>query len=165
MDLLEFIDRFPTENECMNHFLACRTKAGVHCKKCGSDEMFWILKTSQYKCRQCGNNQSIKVGTVMEHSNLPIKHWFITIFLLSSREGMITAEEIQDKLGSGESSQIRSMLQNLKFCFDKLDSKNSFDELLYLAVSVHHLLPLPVKKETTCLARYQLGSVSTDRIT
>jgi hypothetical protein len=75
---------------------------------------------------------NIKAGTVMENSKLPIKHWFVAIALLTSSPERYSINEILEKIGDADSSQISLMFVSLK---RKTPTNLSFDQLLYDCVN------------------------------
>lgn len=154
MNLFDFIKRFPTENDCLSYFIATRQRAGTKCTNCGNNNLCWSAETDQFECQKCQNRLGIKSGTAMENSKLPIKHWFMTIFLLTSNYKIQTVNEIQEKLGGGEFEQIKAMLKSLMICLDQVENKNSFEELLFASVKnqKHHPI-ISRNNDIKCLAR------------
>lgn len=132
MDLLEFLEKFPGENECLEYFIATRLKAGITCLVCGSTSHKWVPGPNQFECNDCCNRINIKTGTLMEKSQLPIKQWFVAIALLTSSPERYSINEILEKFGDADSSQISLMLVSLK----RIAPTNlSFDQLLYDCVN------------------------------
>lgn len=135
MNLFDFIERFPQENDCLEYFISIRKKTGVVCRKCGSSNQIWLAATKQFECKQCENRINIKSGTVMENSKLPIKYWFMAIHLLTSATETFTIAEIQKKLGCEDIEQVNEMLENLNRCLCKTGNSCSFDQLLFACVA------------------------------
>jgi hypothetical protein len=42
MNILSFMEEFPTESACKSHFKTQREQEGVICKKCGSTHQYWL---------------------------------------------------------------------------------------------------------------------------
>ncbi|MBI9039194.1 MAG: transposase [Bacteroidales bacterium] len=135
MDLLNFIERFQDENDCFEYFKSIREKSGIICKKCGHNKHIWLAGKVQFECKQCGNRISIKSGTVMENSKLPIKCWFITIHILTSSKKTFSALEIQRYLGYPEYKSVCEMLHNLHLVMDKGSNEYTFKGLLFACVN------------------------------
>jgi DNA-directed RNA polymerase subunit RPC12/RpoP len=131
MNLLDFIERFPGENDCLEYFIAIREKASVVCEKCCHNKHNWLAGNDQFECEQCGNRISIKSGTVMENSKLPIKYWFITIHILTSSQKTFSASELQKKLGYPEYEPVGEMLGNLNTLTGKIADEYTFERLLF----------------------------------
>lgn len=133
MDLLEFLEKFPGENECLEYFIATQLKAGITCLECGCTSHKWVPGPEQFECNQCGNRINIKSGTMMEKSKLPIKHWFVAIALLTTYSEA-SIEEILIKLGPAEFNQVKDMIKVLKLCREKVGDESTFDRLLLACV-------------------------------
>ena len=57
-----------------------------HCPKCGSTEKMKQVssrKSTPYWCGACRSNFSVRVGTVMQRSHIPLQKWAIGIYLFS----------------------------------------------------------------------------------
>jgi hypothetical protein len=139
MNLLDFIRRFPGENECLQYFATIRENVETVCQKCGNNKHISIERRDQLQCKQCGNRINIKSGTIMENTKLPIKYWFITMFMLTSSDQVFSVSELQQKLGCREREQVEEMLNNLKAIMNKIEGKYTFDSLLYACSKNHNL--------------------------
>ena len=141
MNLLNFIRRFSEENDCLEYFKAIREKSGVICKKCGHNKHNWLAGKVQFECKQCGNRISIKSGTVMENSKLPIKYWFITIHILTSSKKTFSASELQKQLGYPEYEPVYEMLYKLRMVMDNGVDEYKFDMILFACAKNQILYP------------------------
>ena len=54
MNLLHFIEEFPTEQSCREHFRFQREDEGVVCKNCGGMHQYWLKAKEQWQCATCG---------------------------------------------------------------------------------------------------------------
>ena len=131
MNLLNFIERFQDENDCLEYFKAMREKSGVICKKCGHNKHNWLSGKNWFECKQCGNQISIKSGTLMENSKLPIKYWFITMHILTSSKKTFSASELQKQLGYPEYKPVCEMLYKLCLVLDNRVDEYKFDRILF----------------------------------
>jgi len=83
MKLSEFYKCFPDESTCCQILRCIREAHGVICKKCGSVEHYWKKDKKSFECKECNYRTSLKNGTIIEHSNLPLKYWLSTIAYLN----------------------------------------------------------------------------------
>jgi hypothetical protein len=141
VDLFDFIEQFPEEKDCLEYFISIRRKAGIQCQRCGHHDHIWISSLNQFECAKCKNHISIKGGSVMENSKLPIKYWFMAIQLITSDTEKNTISEIQEKLNGAEPEQVSQMLAKLNSCLDNPENGQSFDQLLLACVANHHHPP------------------------
>lgn len=138
MDLFDFIDRFPNEEFCLKYFVAARQSVGITCFKCGNDKHEWVKAIDKFECEKCGNLISVKSGTAMENSKLPIKFWFIAIQLLTSITEKSSNSEIEKKIGNDvNSDQVLKMLETLNSLTAYTENSFSFDQLLWACVKIN----------------------------
>lgn len=153
MDLFDFIERFPRENDCIEYFISMREKAGIQCQLCKHNKHIWISTLNQFECAECNNHISIKSGTVMENSKLSIKYWFIAIQLLTSTTEKYTISEIQKKLNGAEPEQVSQMLASLNSCLENPGNGLSFDQLLLTCIANHNHPPATKKGKSEDLIK------------
>ena len=61
------------------------------CPRCGSDDTYRTKsgKSHPYRCRECKRHFTVRIGTVMEDSKLPLRKWVLGIcFLTTSPKGI-----------------------------------------------------------------------------
>jgi len=114
MKLSEFYRCFPDESTCCQILRSIREQEGVICKKCGSDEYYWKNDKKSFECKECNYRTSLKNGTIIEHSNLPLKYWLSTIAYLNIIGERISALELQKELGHKRYEPIWLMLKKIK---------------------------------------------------
>ena len=89
MDIVSLLDRFANEDTCRKHLEALRWPSGVACTRCGDMDVSPIKGRGQWHCIGCGYHFSVKSGTIMHDSHLPLRKWFAAIYLLcQSKKGM-----------------------------------------------------------------------------
>lgn len=123
MNLLNFADRFPDEVSCISKFKEIRDIVGVVCSKCRSKEHSWNQGKLRYECTQCGKYTSLRSGTAMHGSHLPIRDWFIAMHLLTSTKKSFSALEIQRQLGYKRYEPVWFMLHKLREVMGKRDGE------------------------------------------
>ena len=82
ISIMELHKMFPDENAAVSWFEETRWEGQRHCGHCGS------LNTSEakhrympYWCGDCRSYFSVRTGTTMEHSRLPLRKWAFAIYL------------------------------------------------------------------------------------
>lgn len=98
MLLDQFATRFPTEESCTDFFRSVREHIGVTCSHCKGKSHKWIANRKCFQCTDCGHRTPLTVGTVMEHSKLPLRSWFYTAHLITSIKQVLSAKEVQHQL-------------------------------------------------------------------
>ena len=82
--LFELTTAFPDEQSCVDHLRDIRWKDGEFCPHCGCGKIYHFSDLKTYKCGDCGQRFSIKVGTIFEDTKLPLRKWFMAIWLITN---------------------------------------------------------------------------------
>ena len=125
MNLLNFISQFPDEDSCKLKLKAIRDKEGVICHHCGGKDHYWKSDKWQYECKTCKTRTTLRSGTVMHGSQLPIRYWFVAMHLLTSTKKSFSAVELQRQLGHKYYEPIWVMLHKLRLAMGKRDGQYS----------------------------------------
>jgi transposase-like protein len=96
--LLQVMEAFPDEQTCINHLRAIRWKGGAYCPHCGSTKVYHFSDDRTHKCGECRQRFSIKVGTIFEDTKLPLRKWFIAIWLITSHKKGIASTQLAKDL-------------------------------------------------------------------
>ena len=86
ISLLEFLDIVPDENAARRWFEALTWPNGRHCPRCGSTDTHDASGTSgqPYRCRDCRKTFSVRTGTAIERSKVPLRKWALAIYLTTT---------------------------------------------------------------------------------
>ena len=96
--LLQMMEAFPDEQVCIDHLRAIRWKDGAFCPHCGSTKVYHFSDRRTHKCGDCRQRFSIKVGTIFEDTKLPLRKWFIAIWLITSHKKGIASTQLAKDL-------------------------------------------------------------------
>ena len=98
--IVELMDMFPTEEVATTWFESIIWPDGRHCPKCGS------LRTSEashakmpYWCTDCRSYFSVKTGTAMQRSKIPLRKWAIAVYLCLTSLKSISSMKLQRDIG------------------------------------------------------------------
>ncbi len=123
MNLLNFIAQFPDEESCKLKFKEIRDIIGVFCPKCKGFEHYWKKDKWQYECKKCKTRVTLRSGTAMQSSKLPLRYWFVAIHLLTSTKKSFSALEVQRQLGHNRYEPVWAMLHKLREVMGQRDGK------------------------------------------
>lgn len=123
MNLLNFISQYPDEESCKLKLKAIRDKEGIVCHHCGSKDHYWKSDKWQYECKTCKTRTTLRSGTVMHGSQLPLRYWFVAMHLLTSTKKSFSALELQRQLGHKYYEPIWAMLHKLRLAMGKRDGQ------------------------------------------
>ena len=92
MDIGRLIEEYGTEDKCIEALAELGWPDGVTCPKCESTEIGQIKTRKLFQCNACEYQFSVRVGTVLQDSKLPLWKWFLATFLLiQAKKGMSAA--------------------------------------------------------------------------
>lgn len=116
--LFDLLEAFPTEQHCIEHLARKRWPNGEECPWCGTTGRAYRIG-QRWKCSYCKKFFSVRKGTLFEESRLPLRKWFIAIFLfVSSRKG-IPSHQLARDIGV-EQRTAWFMLSRLRQVSDKM---------------------------------------------
>lgn len=123
MKILDFVTTYPDEASCKEKYRLTREHEGVICKKCENTTHYWKKDKECFECKKCGFRTSLRSGTVMENSNLPLRDWFMVIHLMTSTKKSFSAKEIQRQLGYKRYEPIWFMMHKIRSVMGLRDDK------------------------------------------
>ena len=91
ISLYDFQQKFPNEAAAVAYFEERRWHGKPVCPHCGSFDVHETKgrKPMPWRCRDCKQYFSVRTGTVMEESRLPLHKWLMAAYLMSvSRKGI-----------------------------------------------------------------------------
>lgn len=74
MNILDFAINYPDEESCRKKFKELRDQMGITCRHCNCKEHYWLQNKQAYECKRCHARQTLRSGTVMQHSNLHYRY-------------------------------------------------------------------------------------------
>ena len=98
-NLLTLVDNFNTDAKCRELLERLRWPSGRACVRCGSLSLSEIDNRNQYDCNDCRYQFSVTAGTMMHDSHLPLRKWFMAIYLMCESKKGMSALQIKRTLG------------------------------------------------------------------
>jgi transposase-like protein len=97
----ELVERFGTEEKSRDYLTAIRWPDGVKCPRDGYGAT-WIGTRSVWECnkRSCGYQFTVRVGSILQDSKLPLWKWFVAVFLMVESKKGISANQIRRMTGT-----------------------------------------------------------------
>jgi transposase-like protein len=99
VDLPKLIERFGSEDKCHAYLEELRWPEGVKCPRCGSDKISRIKARRQFDCDGCRYQFSVRVGTVLQDSKLPLWKWFLAVYMMCEARKGVSANQLKRMLG------------------------------------------------------------------
>ena len=101
----QMLELLPTENSCREFLEYVLWNDVPVCPQCGcQNEKHYRLKVAgefkgRYKCKDCHSKFTITVGTIFEGSHLPLRKWFIAMFIFSAHKKGVSSLQLGRDLG------------------------------------------------------------------
>jgi transposase-like protein len=118
--LLEFEDRFATEEACRQYLSGLRWPDGFRCPSC-ANASYWLTKRGLHHCEQCGLQTSVLAGTVFQDTKQPLRLWFHAIWHVTSQKYGTNALGLQRVLGLGSYRTAWTWLHKLRYAMVRPD--------------------------------------------
>lgn len=90
---------FP-DNESARIYLEGRLwPNGVTCPVCSSGQNITTRKGGFYRCNECSEDFTVRTGTVMERSHVPLHKWLYAMYLLVTARKGISSMQLSKEIG------------------------------------------------------------------
>ena len=130
MNFFEFLEKFPTEQAVIDHFVSIRYPNGLTCNHCGSS------KTSRRKdqpkvcqCNSCNNSFSVFAGTIFEKSCTDLRKWMYAIHLFLNGKKGISGYQLMREIGVTYKTAWR-MLRQIRQAMGNQENKEFIDTII-----------------------------------
>ena len=104
--LMQAVRKFDTEEKAEKWFVKQRWPNGIACPKCGSINVATIVsrKPQPYRCRSCRKHFSVKTGSLLHSSKIPLSKWAIAFYLFSTNLKGVSSMKLHRDLGISQSA-------------------------------------------------------------
>ena len=101
LSTFEFFQKFPNEEAARKFFETRRWADEPVCGHCGSVAVTECKdhKPMAYRCKDCRKHFSVRTGTVLAESRLPLLKWLLAIYMLTSARKGIPSTQMARELG------------------------------------------------------------------
>ena len=119
ISLIELFNRFPDQESARSYIEAIRWPEGPVCPYCKEAERIHNRKGGYYRCNACREDFTVRTGTVMERSHIPLQKWLYAMYMLvTSRKG-VSSVELHTKLAITQKSAWFMLHRLREACRDK----------------------------------------------
>jgi len=112
--ILEFGERFATEEACREFLFASRWPEGFVCPGCGGGRAGGETRRHLWVCTACGQQTSVTAGTVMHGTRTSLRAWFWAAYLVATHHPGVSAKQLQRQLGLSRYETAWLILQKLR---------------------------------------------------
>jgi transposase-like protein len=101
MNVAEFMERFGSQEACVEHLRSVRWGRNLErfaCLACGHRKGWWLPKRQLVECCECHRQTSVTAGTVFHRLRSPLWKWFWAIYQLAQDKKGIAAIELAKQI-------------------------------------------------------------------
>lgn len=117
--ILDLQEAFPDDGKCMDYLGSLRWN-GITVSPFDKDSKVYKCKGWNYRCKNTGKYFNAKFGTIFENSNVPLRKWFVALYLFSSHKKGISSHQLAKDIGVTQKSAW-FMLHRLRHAFNHPD--------------------------------------------
>lgn len=99
MSLSGFMAQYATEEQCQQALFAWRWPQGFVCPSCGHTKACALKARRLLQCAACRHQCSLSSDTIFAGTKLPLRTWFLAMFLLTQAKNGLSALELSRQLG------------------------------------------------------------------
>jgi len=101
LSLFKFFEQFPNEEAARLYFEKQRWNGVATCGHCGSAKVTECKdhKPMPYRCKTCRKHFSVRTGTVLAESRLPLKKWLMAMYMMTTARKGISSHQMAKELG------------------------------------------------------------------
>ena len=100
----QLFERFPDQESARVYFESRLWPNGPACPVCGLGERITARKRGYYRCNQCAEDFTVRTGTVMERSHIPLHKWLYAMYLLVTARKGISSLQLSKEIGVTQKS-------------------------------------------------------------
>ena len=103
--LQQAIQYFSDPQVCIDAVAALRWPDGKPtCPACEKQDHYYLKTQKRWKCKECGRQFSVKLGTIFEDSAIGLDKWLVALWMLVNCKNGVSSYEIARDLGITQKS-------------------------------------------------------------
>jgi transposase-like protein len=99
ISVFEFLQKFPNEDVCEQYIISARFPTGIHCPFCSSHRVYRLEAQKRFKCGACRKQFTVRTGSVLAESKVPLQKWLMTAWIMTSHPKGISSIQLAKTLG------------------------------------------------------------------
>ena len=98
MSILDFTDKFKTDEDCIKYLYKLKFNNGFHCSKCNHTHSWKGVKPYTKVCKQCRHVESATSNTLFHKVKFGLRKAFIIVFEMSTTTKSMSANQMSKRL-------------------------------------------------------------------
>lgn len=126
--IFDLIKTFPDEQPCIDHLTALRWNGRI-ISPFDETSQVYVCKGNKYKCRNSGKYFNVKTGTIFEDTKIPLRKWFMALYLFSSHKKGISSHQLARDIDVTQKTAW-FILHRLRYAFDHPNFKKELSNYI-----------------------------------
>ncbi len=102
--LFSFLARYGTNEQCETVLFETRWPDEFCCPECGGHDHCYLRSKRLYQCNRCHHQTAVTARTIVESTKLPLKTWFLAMYLVTQSKDGISSLSLARHLGISQNS-------------------------------------------------------------
>ena len=90
----QLFERFPDQETARVYLEGRLWPNGARCPVCGFGDRVTARKGGFYRCNQCKEDFTVRIGTIFERSHVPLHKWIYAMYLLVTARKRISSMQL-----------------------------------------------------------------------
>lgn len=125
----QLFQMFPDEAATRSYLERRRWPNGIRCPVCDSDRITTRGDGQYHHCNPCNADFTVRTGTVLERSKIPLRHWLYAMYLLVTARKGVSSMQLSKELGITQKSAWFVLHRLREACGKNLDTLRGIVEV------------------------------------
>jgi transposase-like protein len=117
--IIDLLKKFPDEQTCIDQLEAIRWGGHV-VSPYNAESKVYKCAGNKYKCKETAKYFNVRTGTIFEDTKLPLRTWFLAIYLIASHKKGISSHQLARDLSITQKSAW-FVLHRVRYAFNHKD--------------------------------------------
>jgi len=99
ISVYQFLKEFPDEKTCEKYIIEARFPRGIFCPYCGNHRIYRLEKQKRFKCGNCREQFTVRTGSILAESKVPLQKWLMAIWILTTHKKGISSVQLGKVIG------------------------------------------------------------------
>lgn len=131
LTLIEFQEKFGTEEACMKALIEARWPNGWICPRCGKTRYYSITGRRLFECADCRYQSSVTAGTILHKTRTSLQIWFLIMYLVVTDKRGISSVALAQRVGKSQKNAW-TLLQKLRCAMGECNEKRRLTGLVQI---------------------------------
>lgn len=111
---VEFLERFSSEDACVQYLEKLRWPNGFACPRCGVVGEPYRSSRGRMMCRDCRTQTTVTAGTILDKTRTSLRVWLAAMWYVTNQKHGVSALGLQRVLGFGSYQTAWAILHRLR---------------------------------------------------